>query len=111
MVRAVLAAADARDAAGAPIPIRLVRATAGKRARAEPVAALYEQGRVAHAGAFAELEEQLMALGTEDDGEGGEFDRVDALVWAVTALLLDRWLEPRMRVLDWGLRPSGLSAV
>ncbi|HEX8232715.1 MAG TPA: hypothetical protein VF559_05130 [Caulobacteraceae bacterium] len=52
---------------------------AGKLARAEPVAALYEQGQVAHLGELRELEEELMALGSE--GAGGSFDRADALVW------------------------------
>jgi phage terminase large subunit-like protein len=84
MVRAVLASARART------PVKLVRASRGKRARAEPVAALYEQGRVTHCGAFAALEEELTALGAaEGDGEG-RLDRADALVWAVSALLLER---------------------
>ena len=52
------------------------------------MAALYEQGRVTHAGAFDALEEELMAIGAEDDC-GGSLDRVDALVWAVTALMLN----------------------
>ncbi|MCK5911146.1 MAG: DNA-packaging protein, partial [Caulobacter sp.] len=60
MVRAVLAQADP------PCRVKLVRASIGKRARAEPVAALYEQGRVLHCGAFAALEEELMALGSGD---------------------------------------------
>ncbi len=91
MVQAVL------GAAGVAAPVRLVRASQGKRARAEPVAALYEQGRVVHCGAFAELEEQLMALGGEAEAGGGGpgFDRADALVWALTDLLLDRrWEGP-----------------
>jgi phage terminase large subunit-like protein len=60
MVRTVLAMA------GCDVPVRLVHARLGKRARAEPVAALYEQGRVTHCGAFPALEEELLALGTED---------------------------------------------
>jgi phage terminase large subunit-like protein len=76
-----------------------VRASVGKRARAEPVAALYEQGRVTHAGAFDDLEEELMAVGSEGDG-GLSLDRADALVWAVTALMLTGAGEgPRMRML------------
>ncbi len=68
------------------LPFRAVRATRGKTVRAEPVAALYEQGRVKHAGAFPDLEDQL----TSFTGLGGEAspDRLDALVWAVTDLLL-----------------------
>ncbi len=81
MVRSVLAGA------GVGCAIKLVHASEGKRARAEPVAALYEQGRVVHCGAFPALEEELMALG-EAEMEGS-LDRADALVWAVTALLVE----------------------
>nr|WP_281246063.1 terminase family protein [Brevundimonas viscosa] len=89
MVRQVL------RTAGCSIRLREVRATKGKRLRAEPVAALYEQGRVRHAGAFRELEEELMALGGEGEGS---LDRADALVWAVTDLLVDPpGPEPRIR--------------
>jgi phage terminase large subunit-like protein len=80
MVRSTLAAAECR------VPIRMVRARVGKRARAEPVAALYEQGRVAHCGAFPLLEEEMMGLGT--DSLSHSPDRADALVWALTDLLL-----------------------
>jgi len=68
------------------VPIRRVHASAGKVARAEPVAALYEQGRVAHAPGLEALEEELMGLGAEDAG-GASPDRADALVWAVTDLM------------------------
>ncbi|WP_439471870.1 DNA-packaging protein [Brevundimonas sp.] len=93
MVASVLKAVDK------PLPLRMVRASKGKVLRAEPVAALYEQGRVRHAGLFEALEEELMMLGAEL-GEGS-LDRADALVWAVTDLLLDRPGErgPRIRVL------------
>ncbi|RZJ42039.1 MAG: hypothetical protein EON87_15470 [Brevundimonas sp.] len=93
MVASVLKAVDR------PLPLRMVRASKGKVLRAEPVAALYEQGRVKHAGMFDALEEELMMLGAEL-GEGS-LDRADALVWAVTDLLIDRPGErgPRIRVL------------
>ncbi|MBU4435391.1 MAG: terminase family protein [Alphaproteobacteria bacterium] len=91
MVRAVLAQADP------PCAIKLVRAALGKRARAEPVAALYEQGRVIHCGAFPALEEELMGLGTADPGHSP--DRADALVWAVSALMLGVGRSPRLRAL------------
>jgi phage terminase large subunit-like protein len=93
MVRAVLAGAGVR------CPVRTVHATAGKRARAEPVAALYEQGRITHCGAFPALEEELMAAG-EGWGRNSP-DRADALVWALTALLVEAppRVEPRIRVL------------
>ncbi len=102
MVEAVLKAAGcgAED-----VGFTAVRASRGKAARAEPVAALYEQGRVRHAGAFAALEEELMALGAEEEGQAagsgeGHWDRADALVWAVTDLMLDgRGEGPRVRAL------------
>jgi phage terminase large subunit-like protein len=71
--------------AGPPCRLRLVRAMDGKRARAQPVYQAYQLGRVKHCGRFPELEDQLIALG---QGEGGPYDRADALVWAVTELLL-----------------------
>lgn len=82
MVRASLVAA------GAAMPVRLVHAREGKAARAAPVAALYERGRVTHVAAFPQLEEEMMALAAGDDGAGAR-DRVDALVWALTALMLE----------------------
>jgi phage terminase large subunit-like protein len=75
-----------------------VHASRGKTARAEPVAALYEQGRVVHCGAFPALEEELMALGSADGG-GRSPDRADALVWAVTHLLPAPRAGPRVRIL------------
>lgn len=63
-----------------------VHASRGKAARAEPISALYEQGRVKHVGAFAELEDQMRGFGTE--GPGRSPDRVDALVWAIWSLML-----------------------
>jgi phage terminase large subunit-like protein len=90
MVRTTLAAAECSA------PIRTVRARVGKRARAEPVAALYEQGRVIHCGVFPALEEEMMGLGS--DGLNHSPDRADALVWALTDLLLGGTAsEPRVR--------------
>ena len=80
------------------IPVRTVHATRGKAIRAEPVAGLYEQGRVHHVGVLAKLEDQMCnwdpatpAKATRDergerDGVGSP-DRIDALVWAVTELM------------------------
>jgi phage terminase large subunit-like protein len=80
-------------------PVRRVHASTGKAARAEPVAALYEQGRVAHAAGLEALEAELMGLGGEDAGAGSP-DRADALVWAVTDLLPGRsGAGPSVRVL------------
>lgn len=65
------------------LPIRQVRATRGKWVRAEPVAALFEQGRVHHAGSFANLEDQMCNF----SGGGKSPDRLDAMVWAITDLM------------------------
>ena len=84
------------------IPLRKVHATRGKSARAEPVAALYEQGRVGHAGAFVQLEEQMgLMTGAGYEGQGSP-DRVDALVWALTELVVDSQTghkRPGMRII------------
>ena len=70
------------------VPVTQVRATRGKYLRAEPVAALYAEGRVAHVGRFEKLEDQMCAFGPDGKVEGRSPDRVDALVWALTDLLL-----------------------
>lgn len=84
------------------VPFRAVRASRGKSARAEPVAALYEQERVRHLPGLQDLEEQ-MCLMTARGFEGqGSPDRVDALVWALHELIIApaaRWKRPRLRVL------------
>lgn len=69
------------------VAYRGVRASKGKRSRAEPVAALYEQGRVRHVGNLAKLEDQLCTW-SATTGEDSP-DRLDALVWALTELVLD----------------------
>jgi phage terminase large subunit-like protein len=79
------------------VPVRPVRAMRGKWLRAEPVAALYEQGRVAHVGAFPELEDEMSDFGPDGLSGGRSPDRVDALVWALTELLLKERPEPRVR--------------
>ena len=69
------------------VDVQLTHASQGKRTRAEPVAALYEQGRVHHVGTFPELEDQLCLW----DATSGDLspDRLDALVWAVSELAVD----------------------
>ena len=69
------------------IPYLAVHASRGKRARAEPIAALYEQQRVHHAGTFPDLEDQMCSFVAGDSGAKSP-DRVDALVWALTELAL-----------------------
>lgn len=68
------------------LPIRDVHASRGKYARAEPVSALYEQGRISHVGTFPTLEDQLATW--VPDGRQPSPDRLDALVWAFTDLML-----------------------
>ena len=87
MVRDVIAQVDNT------VAITTVHASRGKQARAEPVAALYEQGRVCHVGGFAALEDEMCSV----IGEGASPDRLDALVWAVTELMLKKKLAPRVR--------------
>jgi hypothetical protein len=76
---------QAFDRAGTRIAYRIVTATTGKLTRAEPVAALYEQGRVSHIGFHPELEEQLLGF-TAAPGEKSP-DRLDAAVHAITDLM------------------------
>jgi phage terminase large subunit-like protein len=77
-------------------PFRALRASRGKAIRAEPVAALYEQGRVHHVGCFPALEDQLCAFTAApakagvDRAAGASPDRLDALVWAITDLMANR---------------------
>lgn len=86
-------------AARQSLPLKLVYASKGKTARAEPVAALYAAGRVRHCGLFARLEDQLCGLMTGGDyaGPGRSPDRADALVWALSELMLGRTASPRVR--------------
>ena len=69
-----------------------VRASRGKVVRAEPVAALYDQGRVHHIGTFPQLEDQMTNFTSDIDRAAAGYspDRVDALVWAFTELLVER---------------------
>ena len=80
LVEATLRAVDAS------LPFRAVSASRGKRIRAEPVAALYEQNRVRHVGSLPRLEDQM--VGWQPGDEAASPDRVDALVWAFTDLML-----------------------
>jgi phage terminase large subunit-like protein len=79
------------------VPISTVRATRGKWTRAEPVAALYAEGRVCHVGEHGALEAQMLAFGDDGRVGGRSPDRVDALVWAVTELMLQAQVQPRLR--------------
>jgi phage terminase large subunit-like protein len=83
----------------ASVPVTSVRATRGKYLRAEPVSVLYAQGRVRHVGAFPALEDELCDFGPGGLSSGRSPDRLDALVWAVTHLLLSGSAGPRIRIL------------
>lgn len=92
MVRAVLREVDAT------VPVRTVHATRGKYLRAEPVAAMYAQGRVKHVDPpLAELEDELCDFGPGGLSSGRSPDRLDALVWAVTELIGGAGGVPRIR--------------
>lgn len=78
------------------VPIRLVHASRGKFARAEPVSALYEQGRVKHLPGLDELEQQMVTW--EPLGSMGSPDRLDALVWAITDLMLGGIMKPTLKL-------------
>lgn len=68
------------------VSLKQVKASRGKYTRAEPIAAMYEQGRIHHVGLFAELEDQLCTWVPGDDSP----DRLDAMVWALTDLMISR---------------------
>jgi len=92
MVRAVIGEVDSA------VPVTPVRAHRGKWLRAEPVATLYEQGRVKHAGLFAALEDEMCDFASTGLSSGRSPDRLDALVWAVSSLALGpRGHGPRVR--------------
>jgi phage terminase large subunit-like protein len=84
------------------LPYKAVHASRGKSARAEPVAALYEQGRVFHVGGLRDLEDQMCMMSLAGFKGRGSPDRVDALVWALTDLMVDaahHYQRPRVRAL------------
>jgi phage terminase large subunit-like protein len=91
MVVAVIRQIDAN------VPVKAVHASRGKRARAEPVSALYTQHKVRHAGRFAELEDEMCNFTVDGLSGGRSPDRLDALVWALTELMLKDDGEPRVR--------------
>ena len=78
------------------LPIKLVHASRGKMARAEPVSALYEQGKVKHVRGLNDLEDQLVQW--EPLGSIGSPDRLDALVWAITELSLNGFAKPQLKL-------------
>lgn len=90
MVKTIIAQIDP------DVPVRPVHARAGKWVRAEPVAALYGRGLVGHVAGLTALEDEMCAFGADGRAEGHSPDRVDALVWAISELLLSHNV-PRVR--------------
>ncbi len=86
MVEATIRSVDAS------VPVKLVVASRGKAIRAEPVVSFYEQKRVHHVGMFPEMEDQL--CGWDPAGSDPSPDRLDALVWAVSELMVERQSQP-----------------
>ncbi len=83
----------------ARVPVKKVYASRGKYSRAEPVATLYAEGRVLHVGEFVELESEMCSFAADGLAQGKSPDRLDALVWAITDLMLTRHTAPSMRQL------------
>jgi phage terminase large subunit-like protein len=85
LVKALLRSIDSS------VPVRMVHASRGKFVRAEPISSLYEQGRVHHVGTFNELEDQMASFVPDlDRATQGSPDRVDALVWGLSEVMLKR---------------------
>lgn len=85
------------------VPVTLVHASRGKHVRAEPISALYEQGRVHHCGRFDKLEDQMCLFSVDNirgDNGMGSPDRVDALVWGFTELFEKITARRRDRTVD-----------
>lgn len=91
MVRHVIKTVDAS------VPFKEVRASRGKIARAEPISALYEEGKVSHVGDLPDLEDQMCAMTSAGFIGEGSPDRADALVWAITELSSKSKREPGVR--------------
>jgi len=83
----------------ANVRVRSVRASRSKLMRTEPVAALYEQGRVRHVGVLRELEDEMCDFGLNGLSSGRSPDRLDALVWGVSVLLSQPITFPKIRLL------------
>lgn len=82
MVESTIRTADSK------VPVKVTHASRGKHVRAEPIAALYEQGRVSHVGHFPDLEDQMLNMTAAGYLGDGSPDRADALVWALSELAL-----------------------
>lgn len=90
---------------GKTVPVKSIRATRGKAVRAEPVAALYEQGRVHHLGFFPELEEEMTTWDPSIRSKKSP-DRMDALVWGLTEMAIH---QSKTRGTGRGIRPISVN--
>ena len=97
MVEAIVRASAAE--AKLRVPFKEVKASRGKVVRAEPIATLYEQGKVHHVGAFPALEDEMVSFTTLGFMGDGSPDRTDALIWALTEIF------PRVVISDVPLEP------
>jgi phage terminase large subunit-like protein len=79
------------------VPVRKVHASRAKYLRAEPISMLYAEGRIAHVGTFPELERQMCDFAADGLSQGRSPDRLDALVWALTELMLNAQRQPMIR--------------
>lgn len=98
MVQSLIRTADAS------VPYKEVVASRGKAVRAEPVSALYEQGRISHVGTFDQLEDQMMLMTAGGFTGEGSPDRLDALVWALTEVMLTH--QPKDRSVEKATIPA-----
>lgn len=99
MVKSVIRTADAT------VAYKEVTASRGKTARAEPIAALYEQGRVSHVRGLADLEDQMTLMTMSGYAGEGSPDRVDAMVWGLTEVMLGH-IKPRIERADAAPLPT-----
>jgi hypothetical protein len=83
------------------VPYKEVTASRGKWIRAEPVAALYEQNKIRHIGALPQLEDEMCAFGLDGLADGKSPNRLDALVWAATELMLGQVSTAGLEQSDW----------
>jgi phage terminase large subunit-like protein len=81
-------------------PVKMVTASRGKIQRAEPVAALYEQGKVRHVGQFPELERQYCHFSTAGYVGKRSPDHADTAIWGITDLMLDHDPQPNIRLFN-----------
>lgn len=106
MVRAVVVAAASKR--NIKVNYKKVTATRGKVVRAEPISALYEQGKVRHVGLFPKMEDEMCAMSTIGYTGQGSPNRADAVIWALTALFPGIAAGPKKPKVEKGERHGGM---